>query len=142
MTVVDYSTRLKMDEICYKHGYPLSEEMINVFNWWIDGDADTRLNFLIKLMSLPEFQFFNTSEHSRNFRECSDQVVIVRLSTTVQGGITITFKVNNWKVLHTRFYLSPDGKIADGKGKFYDDIESLLKLFKQQEYSKFINEKA
>lgn len=132
MTVVDYFTGLKMDEMCYKRGYPLSEDMINVFNWWIDGDgdADTRLNFLIKLMSLPEFQFFNTSDHSRKFLEESDQVVIVRLSTTVQGGITITFKVNNWKVLHTRYYLLGEGKIADGKGNFYDDIESLVNLFK------------
>ena len=105
-----------------------------ILDWWIQGDNENRLNFLRNSWNINEFRPFETVESSEQLLQNSDKLVVVRLSTTVPGGITFSFKDINGEILHTRFCVCNNSKIVDSYGALHENVGTLIKWFMEKKY--------
>merc|ERR1711976_919664 len=101
---------------------PLDKHSTHNFN--------TRLNFLKSCWDNVElFRPFDTVQTSAKHLLSTPRAhFLVRLSTTVPGSITISFRSEN-TIKHTRFTLNTAGEIQDGQGNKHSSLLSLSNWF-------------
>jgi hypothetical protein len=96
----------------------------------------SRLNFLQKAWcDTSNFRPFDTVKSSTAFLMKHPQhSFLIRLSTTVPGGITMTFKHNPKNIYHTRFEVNIRGYVVDSLGKEHETIGSLAEWFAHRKF--------
>ena len=105
-------------------------ETILVFN--------SRLKFLQKVWSDKQhFRPFDTIKSSVQYLQGQkDQDFLIRLSTTIPGSITLSFRKEMWsnQIVHTRFTVSSNGNVVDSCGTEHSDVASLALWFSSSKF--------
>jgi hypothetical protein len=97
-----------------------------------------RLHFLKKVWSDVNFRPFDTIQSSVQYLQLQkDQHFLIRLSTTVPGGITLTFRkdLGSKEIVHTRFAVNILGNITDSHGREHSTVESFANWFSTNKYA-------
>lgn len=103
-------------------------------NFWLNSTSQSktysRLDFLNRVWEEQSFRPFDDVTSSVNFLiQNPGKGLLVRLSTTVPGAITVTFRAKNNKIFHERFLLNDKAYLEDGKGRSFLNIDELSQWF-------------
>jgi len=101
-------------------------------------EVETRIQFLKTVWSDEQFRPFDTIDSSVHYLQSNlEQDCLVRLSTTVPGCITISFRSQTQNtILHTRYFLNSKGNLKDSDGHEHTSCKSLLEWFAKKDYYK------
>lgn len=127
----------------------ISEERLRVVEGWVyheksfDGPlarpevSGSRLNFLNNVWEDPHFRPFDDVQSSvKYFASHKDKDFLIRLSSTVPGSITLSFRKvpRSTEILHTRFTVNNNGNIVDSHKTEHTSIKSLANWFCYNKY--------
>jgi len=84
------------------------------------------------------FRPFDTITSSvSHLQENPEHHYLARLSTSVPGSITFTFRMNNNTIKHTRFTLNLQGSLVDSQGNSHSSLNSLSTWFSSTQLKAF-----
>jgi hypothetical protein len=134
----------------FENAHRFSESRLDWLVKWTGADVfdayhsetvanfSARLHFLKKVWSDVNFRPFDTIESSVHYLHLqSNQHFLIRLSTTVPGGITLTFRkdVGSKEIVHTRFAVNNLGNITDSHGHQHSTVASFANWFSAHKYN-------
>mmetsp|Transcript_28520 Transcript_28520/g.48742 ORF Transcript_28520/g.48742 Transcript_28520/m.48742 type:complete len:166 (+) Transcript_28520:46-543(+) len=125
------------------NAHRFSQERLETVLWWTGALENkesiflANYEFLKKVWSDNNFRpFDNVKSSTLHLSQHPDQDFLIRLSTSQQGGITLTFRraLGTNRIVHTRFQVNSNSNIIDPNGKEHSTISSLVNWFSNRGY--------
>ena len=125
------------------NAHRFTEQRLQVVLWWTGANTNkesiflSNYTFLKNVWTDKNFRpFDNVQSSTHHLSEHPEQDFLIRLSTSQQGGITLTFRraLGTNRIVHTRFQVNSRSNIVDPNGCEHSTISSLVMWFSNRGY--------